>query len=501
MRIIIKHIITFVITLLAVSVCGGVMTPYDQMPGEYYRHCYDSGNEETYEDVQTEEYPESFDLRSFGIVSDVRNQGETSTCWAISAMESLETQINKASQNRNVLLSPWHLAYFTYTEEQLSDPSEGSQFNCGGFSSNTISTLSKWQGPVYESTVPFGSEKIVDEQLRHNHDYCVQNAYNVHQYVRNNIYYSQEEIKKLVYDKNAVSVYYYANNEYYNEDTAAHYCPEKTVPTHAVLIVGWDDNYSMDKFITKPSQKGAWLIKDSYGTEKGKDGYIWISYDDASLCEAACYFAENKDIYDNNYYYDDYGWIASISTDAMQSSLTGYMSNIFTANSQENISAVSFYTSEPGTAYDIKIYKNITDENNPVSGKPAGYYSGTQEYMGYHTVDLENKIPVEAGEKFSVVVKIVNRTSPYTVPVEAGVMYTRSGNYYIENRLSNQPELQSKRSFISNNGSLWRKISGESYRYFKSRYTYFGMNDDTDEIQEMELGAVCIKAFTENQQG
>jgi hypothetical protein len=35
---------------------------------------------------------------------------------------------------------------------------------------------------------------------------------------------------------------------------------------HIVLIVGWDD------------KKGAWLIKNSYGTEWGENGYGWIKY-------------------------------------------------------------------------------------------------------------------------------------------------------------------------------------------------------------------------------
>jgi Papain family cysteine protease len=35
---------------------------------------------------------------------------------------------------------------------------------------------------------------------------------------------------------------------------------------HVVLLVGWDD------------EKGAWLVKNSWGTEWGEKGFAWIKY-------------------------------------------------------------------------------------------------------------------------------------------------------------------------------------------------------------------------------
>lgn len=41
-------------------------------------------------------------------------------------------------------------------------------------------------------------------------------------------------------------------------------------PNHAVVICGWDDS---------KGSKGAWLVKNSWGTNWGNSGYMWIEYD------------------------------------------------------------------------------------------------------------------------------------------------------------------------------------------------------------------------------
>ena len=52
--------------------------------------------------------------------------------------------------------------------------------------------------------------------------------------------------------------------------------------SHAVTVIGWDDNYSKDNFYyEKPENDGAWLVLNSWGTGWGNKGTAWVSYEDS----------------------------------------------------------------------------------------------------------------------------------------------------------------------------------------------------------------------------
>lgn len=436
--------------------------------------------------------PEKFDMRESGKVSAVRNQTGYGTCWAHSAIASAESSIIESKPEIN--LSEFHTAYYTYSGgDQIEPVSDNINdiMSRGGTIYAVTNLWSQWIGPVFEKRLKYGDIDFFDNEsevadMKYTADYHLKS---VHTFDFSKDRENSDEInnlvKQFVYSGRAVDTSFYSDNdECYSTEYFSTNSNKKTkFANHSVVIVGWDDNFSADKFRIKPENDGAWLVKNSWGEDFGKDGYMWISYEDKSLCEFAVYEMEDADNYFFNFHHDTFVALQSLSaSDSAETNNGSYMANVFHNESSYDIQieAVSTYINVPDTEYEITVYTNLTDKSNPVSGTPSKVTKGTQALTGYFNIPLDNYVIIEPDTDFSVVVKMYSENSPYVIPIETSLSVTDDSTGEIASLGSFTTYEGIKfytgenESFYSDNGKEWQDVFGEEYIY-------------TDEEEEMIL--------------
>ncbi len=217
----------------------------------------------------------------------------------------------------------------------------------------------------------------------------------------------------------------------------AHYANDNADMNHAVTIVGWDDTYSKKNFAAgfadaaahTPTGDGAWLVKNSWGSETGDSvdsqnfpsawgiedengnhtGYFWISYYDTSLCMAESYDFDINSYSDNTeYLVDQYDYLAADAAVVNGSKTPLYSANVFQAKSDMDVRTLSCATYKPDTTVTYRVYLLDSKDAKPGDSEHSTLvYTGTDEYEfgGYHrtTLDQDKWIPMREGQYYAVV--------------------------------------------------------------------------------------------------
>ena len=375
--------------------------------------------------------PERYDSRDYGYVTPVRKQGYGS-CWAHTVIACLETYMIKNGMtdpatgkpaDETVDLSESHLAWFTYTDAydrkgmlagdrtilQNTDDFNWIYLNRGGDAMAAAATMLRGEGPAAETADALRYENADHYQSglpsRYAYDY---NAARLDSAVSVKGG-KTDEVKKLLMEYGAAYAIIYQNTKYESENGA--YCvPRSALPddgtlvgNHSVAVVGWDDDYSRMNFREdcRPAQDGAWIAKNSHGTDFGDGGYMYISYEDSVTNNSnMTFFAlEDKDRYQNIYQYD------GTRNPAVHHFPSGEVTvaNVYTADGYERIEAASAAVLNADTAYTMRVYTDVSDPQNPESGQLAYEEGGILPYGGYRTFPIPDGIPVLPGTRFSVV--------------------------------------------------------------------------------------------------
>lgn len=385
--------------------------------------------------------PDMYDMREAGRVTPVRDQGIYGTCWAFASLGALETILMPREEN---IYSVDHMSMNNSFSLDISE---------GGEHGMSISYLASWKGPVLDKDDPYGDEKTVShlQAVKHLEEAIIIKERD------------DEAVKSAIFKYGGVETSLYLEmpyggeySDYYNSETGSYYYNGDMEPNHAVVLIGWDDSYPKELFSHKPSKDGAFICKNSWGTSFGKEGYFYVSYEDVNICQETVIYSKlaDADDFDNIYQSDILGWVGQIGF--KQDS--AYFANCYTAGHREDLAAVSFYATGPDTTFSIYLVRHFKDKKSLNDRMLVG--EGQTRYAGYYTVEFDEDIPLDEGEKFAVIVSINTPGSERPIAIECD-----------DGKRTENMKLDDGEGYMSLYGEVWRRAENE------------GCN-------------ICLKAFT-----
>ena len=405
--------------------------------------------------------PSRYDLREEGLVTSVKDQGSTGSCWAFTGLAALESYLLKTE---NIT--------YDFSENNMKNIMSyycvnGTDWDDGGNHLMVLAYLLRWDGPVNESDDPF-SNSFTRTSYYKNETRHVQDALLIP--LRQG-YLDNSQIKYAIMNYGALYTTIFSDDNlqyqtnYYNE--------WGNRGNHAITLVGWDDNYPASNFGTnRPPGDGAFIIKNSWGTRYGESGYWYISYYDkafagydlSSISAMAYTNVENLTNYKDLYQYDILG---NTFESLGYGCNTAWLANQFTATSNNPLSAFGLYT------YGNSQYLvNIT-----VNGISKYVSQGFIKGAGYHTIKLEEFVGLNVGDIFRINVKLETEDSLFPIAIESQVQ-----------GYSSKATASLGQSFISPDGISWYDIAKNTnlirlYEFLEGNHTIYKSN-------------VCLKAYT-----
>ncbi|MBP0973422.1 MAG: hypothetical protein J5851_05880 [Oscillospiraceae bacterium] len=455
--------------------------------------------------------PAAFDLRTKGLVTRIKNQNPYGTCWAFATMSSLES--NEVARDPHVDFSEWYMVHYANCGPIGYQEPEEDYLDIGGRTERLYAMMVNWVGPVPEADYPYCSGiPDFDRSLKELQQESAFHVTDMHRYDFNgNFQYEEEfrsdlrqQLKQAVYEGH---VLYFdidaAMFEYdvYDPVHASYYAPFdhkytlqkeelENIQGHAMSIVGWDDDYPASNFHYTPEHDGAWLVKNSWDTTWGDDGFMWLSYDDYSFGIAAYFDMEEAARHDVLYELDDYS-VCGVMQIEQEGDTEAHVANCFTAEEDTWITDVMVCCSTIDDDCEITVYSGLTGDS-PVSGTPSAVTKAKLTHLDYQTITLDEPVFVKAGERFSVTAKLTGAQGAH-IALECARMHpdqpvgylpqsSTQYSFFIQTKEQIEASFHEKESYVSTDGQTWDDL-----------YPIRHLTDSLDD--ELIVGNIGLKAL------
>ncbi len=306
--------------------------------------------------------------------------------------------------------------------------------------------------------------------------------------------------------------------------------------THAVTIVGWDDTIKKEDFLDhseedwndtgdpyQPEGDGAWIIKNSWGAatesfpnsyswgiknELGQEtGYFYLSYYDKSISLPETFDFDTNDYDRKAYIIDQYNYLPASETSGWLNTREMAMSNIFVAEYDEVLRALSCQTDNENTAVSFEVYLLDEDSNSPDDGELVATEEATFAYPGYHRVNVTEPVHIKKGQRYSVVVTQnieYNDETYYAISTSKGINKEAVEENNRQVAYDNRGKAKSE---YEDQLQTWYMVGivnpGESYLYVGENRNWTDFSEvvtalqDTDEYQDETFDNFPIKAYLE----
>ena len=362
----------------------------------------------------------SWDWRAMNGVTPVKNQGAYGTCWAFAAHGDLESK---------VLIGESVIKDYSELNIQACNP-VSTNCNYGGnawMSTNYLALL----GSVEESCDPYPGG--CPNPTCVNPSCAFLKQVTEWKVIPNDV----AAIKAALQTYGPVYTSMYASFSGFGSYDGS-YCLTYTGgedPNHAVLIVGFDDDMC--------GGNGAWIVKNSWGTGWGDNGYFYIQYGHARMGTNSNVITGYRD-HDPNmtvHHWDEWGWWSSVGFgDGRDYAVV----EIIPQASDQYLYSVHFWATSGPTTYTIQVFDDFNGSNMPTNSI-AGPWTGTVGEAGYYTLDLATPVALSSGNAIYIYADLNTGSYAYPIP------YDPSG------------PMETNKSFISNTGASFTALDNGGY--------------------------------------